>query len=207
MRLDGYKEDFIMENETIYFSQVQISLIFDKSISTINEHVKAIELSKPNSIKIFKVAQFEGRRTIRRDKLHYDIDFVYCLGIKAREYEVSTALLDKCKAIGIDINEVRVLPVKEREFFKLVKESLDGIYDFEEQYRVGKYLIDLYCSELTLAVEYDEKYHKKHHNLSLDLKREQVINDSIKNITFIRVAEGDEHQGLNRIIKFIFRAQ
>ena len=43
VKLDGSGECFILENETIWFSQIQMASIFNKSISTINEHIKAIE--------------------------------------------------------------------------------------------------------------------------------------------------------------------
>jgi len=203
VKLENFEEYYIMENKTIWFSQIQMASIFNKSISTINEHIKVIEASKPDSVKKFKVVQLEGKRNIKRDKLHYDLDFVYTLGIKAREYELSTALLDKCSILGVNLNEVRFLPIKEQEFCKLVKESLNGITHFEEQYRVGKYRIDLFCTELSLAVEYDERHHRKDRNLNLDLKREQVIKGLIKGVSFIRVVEGEEYQGLNKIIKFI----
>jgi len=203
VKLDGTDENFIMESQTIWFSQAQMSSIFNKSIKTISEHVKVIEASKPDSIKKFQVAQLEGERIIKRKKLHYDLNFVYTLGIKAREYEASTALLELCNDIGVDLDTVKVLPVKEQVFCKLVKESLDGIAHFEEQYRIGKYRLDLFCAELSLAIEYDEKHHRKSNNLVSDLKREQTIKDLINDVIFIRVAEGEEHQGLNNIIKFI----
>lgn len=80
---------------------------------------------------------------------------------------------------------------------------MNVITHFEEQYRVGKYRIDLFCTELSLAVEYDEGHHRKDRNLNLDLKRERVIKGLIKGVIFIRVVEGEEYQGLNKIIKFI----
>jgi len=113
VKLENFEEYYIMENKTIWFSQIQMASIFNKSISTINEHIKVIEASKADSVKKFKVVQLEGKRNIKRDKLHYDLDFVYTLGIKAREYELSTALLDKCSILGVNLNEVRFLPIKE----------------------------------------------------------------------------------------------
>jgi len=203
IKLGGIEENFIMENQTIWFSQVQMASIFNKSIQTINEHVKAIEASKPDSVKKFQVAQLEGKRIIKRNKLHYDLNFVYTLGIKAREYEASTALIDLCSDIGIDLDVIKLLPIKEQVFCKLVKESLDGIAHFEEQYRIGKYRLDSFCDELSLAIEYDEKHHSKSKNLKSDMEREKSVKVLIKGVTFIRVAEGDEYQGLNKIIKFI----
>jgi len=203
VKLGDSEECFILENDTIWFSQIQIASIFNKGISTINEHIKAIEVSKSDSVKKFKVAQLEGTRSIKRDKFHYDLEFVYSLGIKAREYEATTALLKLCNAVGVELDSVKVLPVKEQVFCNLVKESLDGVAHFEEQYRVGKYRLDLFCSELSLAIEYDEKHHGKSKNLDSDIKREQIVKGLIKGVTFIRVAEGEEYQGLNKIIKFI----
>ncbi len=45
------------QNDTVWLSQVQISKLFDKSISTINEHINNIyregEVDEPSSLKKF----------------------------------------------------------------------------------------------------------------------------------------------------------
>lgn len=203
IQLDGFNGRFILEHQTIWFSQLQIASLFNKNLRTVNEHIKSIESAKPQAKKRFKVAQTEGRRLVQREKLHYSLDFVYNIGIKAREYEITAGLIEKSRLAGVELTEVKVLPIKQQAFCNLVKESLADIVQFEEQHRIGKYRVDLYCLELLLAIEYDETHHEKPENVRADIQRETTIRELIKGVTFIRVPEGNELQGLNAIIKYI----
>ena len=194
----------IIYRNNIWFSQKQLVNILGRKLSTINEHIKAIEKVIPDSFVTLNVSQIEGSRNIKRNKLYYNLGFVFSLGIRTKEYEKTNLLIEECKFHGITIDEIKVVPFKEREFCKMVIISLAGICEFEEQFSIGKYRVDLFCSKLQLAIEYDESHHKKPDNLFADIIRQQKIESAFPNIHFIRVSEDEEYLGLNKIIKFVF---
>ncbi len=57
-----------VENETVWLSQKQMAELFDKSIKTINEHIKNIykegELEENSTIRKFQTVQKEGKREV-----------------------------------------------------------------------------------------------------------------------------------------------
>jgi very-short-patch-repair endonuclease/biotin operon repressor len=77
---------------------------------------------------------------------------------------------------------------KEIEFGKELENFIKTIYNLEveTQYFVKNYRLDFYISELNLAIEFDEKYHK--YQKEEDKKRENKIKN-ILNCEFVRVFE------------------
>ena len=73
-----------VENETIWLTQKQISLLFDKDIRTVNDHIKAIykedELLEDATIRKFRIVQKEGKR----DVLRYNLIDISSVGILDR---------------------------------------------------------------------------------------------------------------------------
>jgi very-short-patch-repair endonuclease len=61
----------------------------------------------------------------------------------------------------------------EMQFCNIIEESFKGILKFEKQKPLDYYIIDMYCEELNLCIEYDEKYHK--YTKEYDKKREDYI--------------------------------
>ncbi|MBI3123585.1 MAG: hypothetical protein HYZ10_04195 [Ignavibacteriales bacterium] len=55
-----------LEEETVWLTQKQMSLLFPKDVRTINEHIKNIfkedELEKKPTIRKFRTVQIEGKR-------------------------------------------------------------------------------------------------------------------------------------------------
>ncbi len=60
-----------LKQETVWLTQQQMSTLFKKAISTINEHINNIykekELSKPATIRKFRIVQKEGQRKVERE--------------------------------------------------------------------------------------------------------------------------------------------
>lgn len=94
------------------------------------------------------------------------------------------------------------MPIKEREFGELLKKSLEGIVEVTTQYRVDKYIVDFYLPDVSLVIEFDEKHHKK--QLKEDQERQRFIEGELK-VKFIRVKEDFELEGLNSILKHLFK--
>lgn len=68
------------EDETIWLSQKMMSMLFDVSIKTINEHLQNIyesgELEKEATVRKFRIVQIEGTRRVARDVDHFNLDAV-----------------------------------------------------------------------------------------------------------------------------------
>lgn len=68
------------EDEIIWLSQKMMSMLFDVSIKTINEHLQNIyesgELEKEATVRKFRMVQIEGTRRIARDVDHFNLDAV-----------------------------------------------------------------------------------------------------------------------------------
>ena len=80
---------------------------------------------------------------------------------------------------------------------------LEGIAQIEVQFPVARYRIDFYLPEYCFAIEYDENHHGHPNQLESDSTREIEIRTYIPNIEFIRVREGSEIGGINRVIRKI----
>lgn len=68
------------EDETIWLTQKMMSMLFDVSIKTINEHLQKIyasgELEKEATVRKFRIVQIEGARQVARDVDHFNPDAV-----------------------------------------------------------------------------------------------------------------------------------
>ena len=87
-------------------------------------------------------------------------------------------------------------------FCDYIEESLDGVLSFERQKEIDGYFVDLYCEELSLCIEFDEKHHTKKRQVFLDAEREKKISKK-NNVIFFRHKEGDNYSiTINNIIRF-----
>jgi very-short-patch-repair endonuclease len=128
------------------------------------------------------------------------VDNAIQIAMKALRNPNSSSVLKtllKKKKIAVFVQE------RERDeisFGNILNDVLDGIVSFKTQHYIDGFRIDFYCSELKLAVEYDEDFHASRTNL--DLIRQRHIANKL-GCHFIRVKKGYEIDGLNQIIKFI----
>lgn len=67
-------------DETVWLNQKQIADLFQKSASTINEHIKNVyeekELDENPTIRNFRIVQTEGKREVERDVTFYNLDVI-----------------------------------------------------------------------------------------------------------------------------------
>src|SRR5688500_16293043 len=73
-----------LENETVWLSQKQMAELFQKSVPTINEHIKNAfdegEVSPAATIRNFRIVQTEGTRDVERDVEFYNLDVIISVG-------------------------------------------------------------------------------------------------------------------------------
>ena len=79
--IDGeIKLDVSLENDTVWLSQKQMSVLFDKNVKTINEHIGNIfkegELEQDSTVRNFRIVQTEGSREVEREIASYSLDVI-----------------------------------------------------------------------------------------------------------------------------------
>ena len=76
--------DVMLEAETLWLNQKQLTELLGKAKGTISEHIKHIfedgELSQEATVRLFRTVQTEGGRDVTREVEHYNLDMVLALG-------------------------------------------------------------------------------------------------------------------------------
>ena len=116
------------DTETVWLSQKQMALLFDKDVRTINEHIKTIyttaELNKKPTIRKFRIVRQEGKRKVSREIEHYNLDMIISVGYRVNskrgtQFRIwATQQLKDYLVKGYAINEKR-LEQKQQEVLHL----------------------------------------------------------------------------------------
>jgi len=77
-----------LENETVWLTQKQMAVLFDKNVMNINEHIKNIygegELTESATIRKFLIVQKEGSREVSREVLYYNLAVIISAGYRVK---------------------------------------------------------------------------------------------------------------------------
>ena len=77
-----------LENETVWLTQKQLTVLFDKNVMTINEHIKNIygegELTESATIRKFLIVQKEGNREVSWEVLYYNLAVIISAGYRVK---------------------------------------------------------------------------------------------------------------------------
>lgn len=179
----------ILDKDFLVYGTEEEPLFLAKDVATWIDHSKtammlaSVDDDKKLICKIYQSGQIRGMWFITKNGL---------LQILSNSRKTKAKILQQY----ISTWRYKVVP-KETSFGLMLREILDGLADFNEQYIVDSYKIDFYFPQSNLAVEYDEKHHQ--HQRKEDIKRQKYITDKI-NCSFIRVQEGKELDGLNKVL-------
>jgi hypothetical protein len=84
------KIDVRLEDETIWLTQKQLAELFQTTVPNINMHIKNIlevgELEEYSTIKDFLIVQKEGKRNVKRNVSHYNLDMVISVGYRVNSH-------------------------------------------------------------------------------------------------------------------------
>lgn len=90
----------------------------------------------------------------------------------------------------------------ELTFYTYIEESFDNILKFERQKRFDNFFVDLYCEEIRLCIEFDEKHHQGTKHKILDEERQKYIEDKFE-VNFLRHKHGENYSKMiNKIINY-----
>ena len=75
-----------LQGDTIWLTQKQMAMLFDKDTDTIGLHLKNIfktqELDKKATTEKYSVVQIENEREVKRQLLHYSLDAIISVGYR-----------------------------------------------------------------------------------------------------------------------------
>jgi len=155
--------DVMLEAETLWLSQKQLTELFGKAKGTISEHVKHIfedgELTPAATVRLFRTVQSEGGREVTREVEHYNLEMVLALGFRVRSpvgVRFRQWANDKLKEYivkGFVLDDERLKnPGKGRDYFDELTRRLQDIRTSER--RFYQKITDIYAT----SVDYDASH-------------------------------------------------
>ena len=121
-----------LEDETVWLTQEQIALLFEKAKSTINEHIKNIfkegELVESQSLKKFGISEFQ-----QKSPYYYNLDVIISVGyrvkskqgIKFRQWATKRIHEYIVKGFTMDDNRLKQEGARSRYFQELLQRIRD----------------------------------------------------------------------------------
>lgn len=107
-----------LEQETVWLSQAQMAALFDKDVRTINEHLGNVysegEVEREPTIRKFRIVRQEGKRQVRREIEHYNLDVVISVGYRVKSQrgvqfrQWATRVLKQHLVQGYTLNQQRL---------------------------------------------------------------------------------------------------
>lgn len=155
--------DVMLEAETLWLNQKQLTELFGKAKGTISEHIKHIfedgELTPAATVRLFRTVQSEGGRDVTREVDHYNLDMVLALGFRVRSpvgVRFRQWANDKLKEYivkGFVLDDARLKnPGKGRDYFDELTRRLQDIRTSER--RFYQKITDIYAT----SVDYDASH-------------------------------------------------
>ena len=150
------------EHETLWLTQKMMSALFDVTVPTINEHLKNIyeseELEQDSTIRKFRIVQMEGKRPVKREIDHYNLDAVISVGYRVnsiratqfrrwatqvlKQYAITGYVIDRKRMengvfLGEDyferlLEEIREIRLSERRFYQKVTDIYATSMDYDK---------------------------------------------------------------------------
>ena len=151
--------DVMLEAETLWLNQKQLTELFGKAKGTISEHIKHIfedaELNENSVVRLFRTTAADGKQY---EVAHYNLDMVLALGFRVRSpvgMRFRQWANDKLKEYiikGFVLDDARLKnPGKGRDYFDELTRRLQDIRTSER--RFYQKITDIYAT----SVDYDAR--------------------------------------------------
>ena len=152
------KIDVQLQNETLWLNQKQIAELFQTTVPNVNMHIKNIlqegELEANSTIKDFLIVQKEGKRNVKRNVEHYNLDMIISLGYRIKSHIATQFRIWATKQLkeyiikGFVLDDERLKQAKNNYFDEL----LSRIRDIRSSEKVFyRKVCDIYAT----SVDYD----------------------------------------------------
>ena len=126
------KVDVLFEGETVWLTQGQMSTLFGKSVSTINEHIKNIfdekELIESDVMRKFGISEFSTKPTN-----FYNLDVIISVGYRVKSHQGTqfrqwaTKRLSEYIIKGYSLNDERFTSGSSMNYFKELVDRIRAI--------------------------------------------------------------------------------
>lgn len=197
------KVEVILEDENVWLTQEQISMLYNKAKSTINEHIKNIylenELLEQNTMRKFGNSEFSTKPTN-----YYNLDMIISIGFRVKSAEGTKFRIwanEKLKEYLVKGYNLNVERFKNNGNDPYFDELLDKIRDIRSSEKVfWRKILDIYAT----SIDYNPKkeitidffktvQNKMHYAVSNNTAAEIVYNrvDSSKNNIGLTNFKGD----------------
>ncbi|MCI5724955.1 virulence RhuM family protein [Fusobacterium sp.] len=153
---DDIKVDILVNEDTLWMTQKEISNLFDVSKSTISEHFSNIfneqELNRLATVRKFRTVQQEGNRSVSREMEYYNLDAIISVGyrvnsIKATQFRMwATQTLKEfiIKGFVLDDNRLRQgTKILGNDYFRELLERVRSIRASER--RIYQKITDIFA--------------------------------------------------------------
>lgn len=166
---------------TVWLTQRAMSDLFDKSVPTINEHIKTIyadgECVMQATIRKFRIVRSEGGREVEREIEHYNLDVILAVGYRVRSprgvqfRRWATTVLREYLIKGFAMNDARLkdpqgvdyfdellarirdIRASEKRFYQKVKEVFSASsVDYDPKVAVAQTFFKTIQNKLLFAV-------------------------------------------------------
>jgi hypothetical protein len=148
------------EGENIWLFQQQIAMLFDTTQQNVSQHINAIieedELTKEATHKNFLLVRQEGKRSVKRQIEHYNLDMIIAVGYRVKSQvatrfrQWATARLHEYIQKGFTMDDERLKGNRNRYF----RELLQRIRDIRSSERnLYQQITDIFAT----SVDYDPR--------------------------------------------------
>jgi hypothetical protein len=154
------KIEVTLENETVWLTQTQLGELFQKSKSTISEHIKNVfdegELDENSTVRKFRTVQQEGTREVEREIENYNLDVIISVGYRVKSHRGTqfriwaTHRLKELIVKGFTLDDDRLKSGNKMNYFD---ELLNRIRDIRSSEKVFYQKVkDIYLT----SIDYDK---------------------------------------------------
>ena len=196
----GVKLEVNVKDETVWLTQEQMSILFDKAKSTINEHIKNIykegELLETDTLTKFGNSEFSDKPTN-----YYNLDMIISVGYRVKSKngiafrKWATKVLKDYMLKGYAVNQRRLEYLEKTIKLIDIANRIDDRLENDDAKEILK-VIGEYSRALDMLDEYDHKTLKKP-NGNVDT-RVITYDDCITIINSLKYKEESELFGVER---------
>ncbi|GED18938.1 virulence RhuM family protein [Kurthia gibsonii] len=150
-----------LEGETVWMTQKAMAELFQKSVKTINEHIKNIyderELQEEATIRKNRIVQIEGSREVEREVTFYNLEMIIAVGYRVRSHrgtqfrQWATERLNEYMVKGFTMDDDRLKEMRNigADYFDELLERIRDIRASEK--RFYQKINDIYAT----SIDYD----------------------------------------------------
>ena len=187
----------IFEHED--FGQVRVKIIGDEPYWVAKDVCEILDYSHTPSV----VRKLDGdEKTKAKFKTNGGKQTMIMLNKEAVKKLVLSSRKPEAKVLAREIG-LGVITTKEQDTLETVINSIKDIVEYETQFSVGEYRIDLYLPNLKIAIECDENGHSNR-DLEQEFKRQNFIKQQL-NCEFIRFNPDDDNFNIGKVINQILK--